>query len=141
MHFHALASRTITDGIFIVSLLTAAAYAKWHLWRQTGYGRSRMLLLLSLAAITLEPAIRPLIGPHPGDMTDSILMWVGLTAQLGVLISVAHMLTRLVWINVRRHQHPRDAASHARQHIRHTPWATQEMIDKLLACYNEHSVR
>lgn len=129
----------LRDAVFIVSLLTAAAYARWHLWQRTGWGRTRMMLLLSLAALTLETALRSWtsIRIREGSAGDHILSGINLAATAGVLITVTYMLCRIVSATLHRVRHPGDADARARRYLARTPGATREDIEKLTACWDE----
>jgi hypothetical protein len=127
----------INDGIFIAALLAAIAYARWHYWWKTGFGRGRMSLILSIAAIMLEPAARSWADLRPGSLPDKFLNWAGFAGRAAVLLWMAYFVYSIVTLNIRHALHPGDAASLGRRHLERTPWASREQIEKLTACWDE----
>jgi hypothetical protein len=127
----------IRDAIFVTALITAAAYARWHYWWRTGFGRARMILLLSVAALTTEPALRHWTGAGAGATANHILNGIALAANTGVLISLLYLLCLLAWKNIQRVRRPADRAEEGRRYLKRTPWATDEEIGKMIACWDE----
>lgn len=130
----------VTQGaIFTVSLIAAAAYWKWHLWWKTGFGRTRMLLLLSIAVLTLIPLLHYWTGVDLdfNSAADDVVGGTDIAATLGVLGTVSYMLVRIVALNLRRVRNPDDATDEGRRHLQRTPWATHAETEKLLACWDE----
>lgn len=119
------------DAIFVVSLLAALAYTKWHFWWRTGWGLTRMVLLLSLAALQLDHVLLQLEG------SSETVAWIGITATTGVLIAVTYMLFRIIAFNINRVRDPAAAIMQGRKHIERTPGASREEIEKLLAHWDE----
>lgn len=127
------------DAILITSLLAALAYARWHFWWRTGFGRTRMILLLSIAALTMEPAMRNLIRTtgKPGSTAYWTMAWIQVTATAGVLTAVAYMLIRITGCSIRQARDPELGYRQGRRHLEQTPGATQQEIEKLTACWDE----
>lgn len=126
-------------GICIVALLAAAAYWKFHLWWATGFGRARMGLLLSLAALTGSQSLVFWAGVDYdfNSILDDTVVAVILASTTGVLATASYMLYRTCALNFGRVRHPADAAGLGREHLRRTPLATREEIEKLIACWDE----
>ena len=126
-------------AIFAVSLLAALAYTKWHYWWRTGFGRTRMALLLSISALTLTSLLHSWTGVDFdfNSTADYVIAAVDVAATAGVLAAVTYMLIRIITLNVRRVRHPARAADQGRRHLERTPWASAPDIEKLLACWDE----
>lgn len=133
-----LTHAVIIDMIFVVSMLAVAAYTKWHFWWHTGAGRSRMILLLSLAALTAVQSIRHWASIREQTAPWLALQWIDIAAGAGVLSYVTYLLYRITRENLHRARRPAGRTScEARQYLEQTPWATQEEVGKLLACWDE----
>ena len=127
------------DAIFVVSLLAVLAYTKWHYWWRTGWGLTRMSLLLSLAALELDHVLIQVtrIDADFDSIGDDTVSWLGVIAIAGVLASLAYMLCRIVTFNLRRVRDPYFTVMQGRQHIERTPGADRDEIEKLVSRWDE----
>jgi hypothetical protein len=129
--------QVLRDAIFVSALVTAIAYARWHFWWRSGFGRSSMCLLLSLAALTMKSSIVHWTGTRPGTAPAHVLNGLDLAAATGVLLSVLYLTYRITQTNIQQIRHPAGATEQGRRHIQRTPGATQPEIEKMLACWAE----
>lgn len=129
--------QVLRDAIFISALVTAVAYARWHFWWRSGFGCSNMCLLLSLAALTMEPALRDWTRFRVHTIPGDTLTGITYVAVSGVLASVLYMLYLITQKNIHRIRNPACASRQGRLDIQRTPGATQPEVEKMLACWDE----
>jgi len=134
---YAAADKIAFTCCLILAVLTAAAYARWHYWWRTGFGRSRMALLAAFAGLTLERAVRGW-ATLPGTGTQiHVLDWIRLSSAFLAAFSLLWLLCGIISLNIRRVREPGFAADRGRQHLERTPWASQAEIEKLTAAWDE----
>jgi len=122
---------------FILAVLTAAAYARWHYWWRTGFGRVRMAMLAAFAGLTLERAVHEWTALSYRSAPDHALDLIRLSSAFLATAALLWMLCSIISLNIRRVRNPGFAADRGRHHLERTPWATQEEIGKLIASWDE----
>jgi len=122
---------------FILAALTAAAYARWHYWWRTSFGRSRMALMTAFAGLTLERAVRGWTALSYRGTLDHTMDLIRVSAAFLAAFSLLWLLCSIISLNIHRVRDPGFAADRGRHHLERTPWATQEEIGKLTAAWDE----
>lgn len=130
-----LAHEIVLDAIFVTALLLAIAYAQWHYWWRSWFGRSFMVLLLALAGIRLQ-VVTGELGLHRGDETGAVLDWIGLTASAFALVALFILLWMTLSFNVIQPARRGTAADETRRYLEQTPGITGQEIKELLACWD-----
>lgn len=73
----------------------------------------------------------------PGGLANHFLEAGRMAGTIGILLCVLYLAYVITGKNITRIRHPPAAAEQARQHLERTPWATQQDIEKLMACWEE----
>jgi hypothetical protein len=137
MHAYDIADRIAFTSCFILAVLTMIAYARWHFWWRSGFGRARMAIIVAFAGLTAEHAARGWITLQLNSIPDHVLDIIRLASAALASAALLYLLYGIISINIRRVRDPGFAASQARRHLELTPWATDEDIAKLLAAWDE----
>jgi hypothetical protein len=130
------ADRIAVTFCFTLAALTAIAYARWHTWWKTGFGRSRMVFILAFAGLTMERTARLWAGAADGSTLDLTLGWIRITAATAAGSSLLYMLASIIALNIRRVRDPAAATEQGRRHLERTPWASEQEIKELTACWD-----
>lgn len=131
-----LAHEIVLDAIFVTALLLAIAYAQWHYWWRSWFGRSFMVLLIALAGVRLQTVTHEL-GVHRGDEVGPILDWTGLAASAFAFVALVILLWMTISFNVVQPARRGTAPDETRRYLEQTPGVSSQEIKELVACWDQ----